>query len=150
VHNTGATFNPLEIKMKRISIDTFLRGALAADGFASGVLGVLLFALPDTLAGLLGLADMLLRDVGLFLMAYGVFVGVLATRPRTAAALVWIIIIGNVLWAIGSLALIAGAWVGPNLLGYAFVIVQALAVGVFAGLQLIGVRRTAAPVVAAS
>jgi len=150
VHNTGATFNPPETTMKRIPMNPFLRGALAADAFASGVLGALLFALPHTLAGLLGLAEMLLRDVGLFLMAYGVFVGVLARRQRPPAALIWVIIIGNVLWVIGSLALTASAWVAPTLLGYVFAIVQALAVGAFAGLQLIGVRRTAAPVAAAS
>lgn len=127
--------------MNRIPMNLFLRGALAADAFASGVLGALLFALPHTLAVLLDLAEPLLRDAGLFLMVYGAFVGLLATREHPPTALAWAIIIGNALWVIGSLVLIASPWVAPSLLGYAFVAVQAIAVGVFAELQFIGLRR---------
>ena len=46
----------------------------------------------------------------------------------------------NVLWVVGSAVVLFG-FVAPTLLGYAFVIAQAIVVGVFAELQFIGLRR---------
>lgn len=50
----------------------------------------------------------------------------------------------NGLWLVGSLALLLSGTVQPTMLGTAFVVVQALAVAVFAELQFIGIRRAAA------
>ncbi len=50
----------------------------------------------------------------------------------------------NVLWVAGSIGLLMSGYVAPTMLGHAFVIAQALAVGVFAELQFIGLRRTQA------
>lgn len=47
----------------------------------------------------------------------------------------------NVLWVAGSIALLLGGQVAPTTLGYAFVIMQAVVVGVLAELQFIGLRR---------
>lgn len=134
--------------MKRIPMTLFLRRALTADAIASAAMGLLLLSLPGTLSELFNLTRAL-QYVGVFLVAYSAFVGWLALRPRPAAALVWTIIVGNVIWVAGSLVMLASAWIAPNALGYAFVVAQALAVGVFAELQLIGVRRTATPLTAA-
>ena len=66
-------------------------------------------------------------------------------RARTSrAAAVKAIIALNVLWVLGSVGLLVSGWVAPTVLGYAFVIVQAIVVGVFAELQFIGLRRTGA------
>ena len=87
--------------------------------------------------------------MGLFLIGYAAAVGALATRQRPLAILVWAVVIGNALWLIDSILVVAGAWVAPTSLGYAFVVAQALAVGVFAELQFVGLRR-AVPLAAAA
>lgn len=58
-------------------------------------------------------------------------------------------IIGNALWLLQSLAVALSDWIAPTTLGYAFVLAQAMAVGVFAELQFIGVRK-AMPLAAAA
>jgi hypothetical protein len=49
---------------------------------------------------------------------------------------------GNAAWIIASIALLFSGAVTPNLLGEAAVAMQAIAVGVFAELQYIGLRRS--------
>jgi hypothetical protein len=129
--------------MKSITMNPFLRGALALDAIASGAMGIGLSAAPGLLGGLFGLPAELLIYAGMFLIVYAAFVAWLALRQRPESSLVWLVIVGNGLWVIASLALMASGWVAPSALGYAFVIVQALAVGVFAELQFVGVRRAA-------
>jgi hypothetical protein len=53
-----------------------------------------------------------------------------------------LVIGGNVLWVIGSVALMVGGWIAPNRLGYAFIGAQAVAVAVLAALELAALRRT--------
>jgi hypothetical protein len=59
---------------------------------------------------------------------------------------VWVVIGLNAMWVVESGLLLIGDWVQPTTLGIAFVIAQAVAVGVFAELQYFSVRtsRTAA------
>jgi len=52
------------------------------------------------------------------------------------------VILINALWVAASIVLLLSGWVAPNALGTVFVIVQALAVAVFADLQYLGVRRS--------
>ena len=59
---------------------------------------------------------------------------------------VWAVIVLNVVWVANSLLLLASGWVAPALLGYAFVMGQAVVVAVLAELEFIGLRRAAAPV----
>jgi len=53
----------------------------------------------------------------------------------------WLVIGGNGLWTLASFALLFGHWLSPNLLGEAMIAGQALAVGVIAELQYIGLRK---------
>jgi len=57
-------------------------------------------------------------------------------------ALVWLVIVGNTAWTLGSIALLFSGAVSPNLLGEVFVVAQAIATGVFAELQFIGLRKS--------
>jgi hypothetical protein len=91
------------------------------------------------LEGLLGLPGALMREAGLVLVPYVAFVAWVGTREAISRPAVQAIIAMNLLWVAGSVALFA--FVTPNLLGYAFVIAQAIVVGVFAELQFIGLRR---------
>ena len=124
----------------------FLRRALLADAVVSGAMALLLTFGAGYLTTLLNLPEALLRESGLFLIAYAAFVGILGTRATMPKALVLVVIVGNAAWTLASVGLLVSGEVSPNLLGQAFVVMQAIAVGVFAELQFIGLRRSAAAV----
>ena len=90
----------------------------------------------------------MLRETGLFLIAYTALVGWLATRQSMPKLLVTIVIAGNAAWTVASIALLFSGAVTPNLLGEAFVAAQAIATGVLAELQYIGLRRSGGVVAA--
>ena len=119
-----------------------LRRALLADAIFSGVSAVGLTLGAGAFAALLNLPEALLRESGLFLIAYTALVGWLGTRQSVLKALVLLVIVGNAAWTLGSIALLFSGAVNPNLLGEMVVVAQAIATGVFAELQYIGLRRS--------
>jgi uncharacterized protein YjeT (DUF2065 family) len=120
----------------------FLRRALLADAVFSGIAAVLFTVDAGALASLLDLPEALLRETGLFLIAYTALVGWLGTRASVPKALVMIVIAGNAAWTVASFALLFSGAVTPNLLGEIVVAAQAIATGAFAELQYIGLRRS--------
>jgi hypothetical protein len=120
----------------------FLRRAILADAIVSGAMALLLTFDARMLAPLLNLPEALLRETSLFLIAYAALVGWLGTRSSMPKMLVGTVIAGNAAWTLGSIALLFSGAVTPNLLGEAFIAVQAIATGVFAELQYIGLRRS--------
>ena len=119
-----------------------LRRALLADAGISGGTGALLAAGADPLSGLLGLPPGLLFWAGIVLLPFAAILVYLGTRARVSRAAAWIVVGGNVFWALASLVLLATGWVAPTMLGYAFTIFQALVVALFAELQYFGIRRS--------
>src|SRR3954466_16407103 len=99
----------------------FLRRALLADALVSGAMAVLLAAGGAALAPRLNLPEVLLRETGLFLIAYAALVGWLASRAAMLKPLVWVVIAGNAAWASASMLLLVSGAVTPNLPGEAFV-----------------------------
>jgi len=126
----------------------FLRRAILADAIFSGASAVLLSLGAGPLVPLLNLPEPLLRETGLFLIAYAALAGWLGTRQAMPKALVVIVIAGNAAWTIASIALLFSGWVNPNLLGESLVAMQAMAVGAFAELQYIGLRKSGGAVTA--
>lgn len=120
----------------------FLRRAILADAVFSGASAVLLTLGAGVLAPWLNLPDALLRETGLFLVAYATLVGWLGTRQAMPKPLVVIVIAGNAAWMLASIALLFSGAVTPNLLGEAFVVAQAIVVGALAELQYVGLRRS--------
>jgi hypothetical protein len=120
----------------------FLRRAILADAIFSGASAVLLTLGAGPLAPLLNLPEPLLRETGLFLIAYAALVWWLGTRQAMPKPLVLIVIAGNAAWTLTSIALLFSGWVNPNLLGEVLVAMQAIAVGAFAELQYIGLRKS--------
>jgi hypothetical protein len=59
-----------------------------------------------------------------------------------------LVIAGNAAWTVGSIALLLSGAVTPNLFGEVFIVAQAIATGVFAELQYIGLRRSSGEVAA--
>jgi hypothetical protein len=125
-----------------INPSPFLRRAILADAIFSGASALLLTFGAGALAPWLSLPEALLRETGLFLIAYAALVGWLGTRQSMPKALVMIVIAGNAAWTIASIALLFSGAVTPNLLGEAAIAIQAIAVGTFAELQYIGLRRS--------
>ena len=127
---------------------TFLNRALLADAIFSGVAALALTLGAGVLAPVLNLPEALLRETGLFLIAYTALVGWLAARSSVPKALLLLVIVGNAAWTLGSIALLFSGAVAPNLLGQIFIVAQAIATGVFAELQYVGLRRSDAAVAA--
>lgn len=126
------------------SSPAFLRMALLLDAVASGATALLVLVATGFLADLLALPAALLRGAGLILIPYVAFVAYLGLREQAPRPAVWMVIIANALWAAASLLLLVSGWLAPTMLGYAFVIAQALVVAVFGELQYVALRRQAA------
>ena len=125
-----------------------LRRALLADAVFSGVSALGLTFGAGALASLLNLPEALLRETGLFLIAYTALVGWLGTRQVVPKSLVVLVVAGNAAWTIASIALLFSGAVTPNLLGEIVVVAQAIATGVFAEVQFVGLRKSEGAVAA--
>jgi len=124
-----------------ITQSLFLRRALVLDAVVSGATALLLVTAAGLLANVLALPEGLLRYAGVVLVPFVIFVGYLARQPNAPRAGVLSIIMLNVGWVLASIWLLLGDKVRPNALGAAFIIVQAVAVALFAELQYVGLRR---------
>jgi hypothetical protein len=131
-----------------INPSLFLRRAIVGDAIITGAMAVLLVAAAGVLAPLLNLPESFLREVGIFLIVYAALVGFLGSRDLMPKLAVWLVIGANALWAIDSIALLFTSWVQPNMLGQAFVVMQAVTVAVIAELQYIGLKRSEQPAMA--
>jgi hypothetical protein len=131
-----------------ITPSQFLRLALVADAIFSGVSALGLTFGAGAFASLFNLPETLLLETGLFLIAYTALVGRLGSRTSVPKALVTIVVAGNAAWTLASIALLFSGAVAPNLLGEITVVAQAIATGVFAELQYVGLRRSEGTVVA--
>ena len=117
--------------------DGLLRFALKLDGVGSFGLGVLalLLDLP------LGLPRGLVVGLGVFLLAYGIGVFLLGTRP--IRPLVAVVVIGNAVWVLDSFLTAFAGWFPVTGLGVFLIVAQAIAVTGFITLQVLGLRRSA-------
>jgi hypothetical protein len=127
--------------MQSKSSFSLLRRVLAVDAVSSAAMGLGLLVLAPVLAPLLNLPLALLREAGVILLPFAALVGYLASREQPARAGVWTVIALNAVWSVDSILLLLSGWIAPTGLGYAFVIGQAVVVGVFAELEYVGLRR---------
>jgi hypothetical protein len=117
---------------------SLLRAVMRLDATVTGANGVAYLALAGPLEDLLGLSPALLRGVGAFLVAFAVFVAVAGTRVPLA------VIAANVAWAAGSIVAAIAGWGSPETAGTVWIVLQAITVGAFAELGLLGLRRARA------
>lgn len=124
-----------------LSSPRLLHLTLRADAASGIAMGLPLVAFAEPLATLLGLPAQLLLACGLALFPFAALMLLAARSARPPAALVWLVIGGNVAWVLGSVWL----WYTLPLtaLGQVFVIGQALAVLLLAELEFTGWRRLA-------
>lgn len=122
----------------------FLRRALLADAVVSGAAGLLMAGGAGPLQELLHVPAQLLLVAGLILIPYALELVLLTRRSLLSTPLVWAVIATNVAWALGSALILLTGIVHPNALGYAFLLVQAIAVAAFAEIQYVGLRKATA------
>jgi hypothetical protein len=132
--------------MKTIQTARLLKLALIVDAGASLGLAVLQLFMPSLLADYLSLPRLLVTGTGAFLVGYALMLVLVARTGRVWQFLVQFIIIGNVGWALGCLALAATSVVTPSGLGMAFLSLQAMAVLLFAWLEYAGLQASKAGV----
>lgn len=126
-----------------MSSPNFLRNVLRADALSCVASGLLQVAFPSQMAQLLGLPQALLAYTGEFLLVYAAVVAFISTRVPLPRPLIWLLVAGNLGWAVGCVLLLISDSVAPSMLGTAYVLVQAVTVGVLAELQFFGLRRSA-------
>jgi hypothetical protein len=135
-----------EFAMPFVHPSPLLRQALLADATTSAACGLLMVLGAGLLAELLRIPTALLLYSGLALFPWTAFLTYLATRERISRAAVWVVIGCNALWAADCLLLIVSGWIEPTAAGHAFIVAQALVVVMYAELQYVGLRRSAAAV----
>ena len=123
-------------------ITMFLKRVLLLDAASCLGMGAGLLIGATALAAPLGLSAALLGGAGL-LLPLGLFIGWLGLRAEAPAALVWLVILGNLGW-VGESLLVAFGRAGVSGLGIAFVTVQAAAVLGLALLEYAGLRAARA------
>lgn len=123
---------------------TFLRRVLTLDAVTSGAMGLMLIAGAGLLGPMLNLPVPLLRGVGLSLIPFVALVAYAATRSPASRSLALTVAVLNAVWVVASIGLLMSGLVAPNILGTVFVAAQAVVVGIFAELQIIGARRLVA------
>jgi len=127
----------------RVPISPFLRLVLLLDAAASGVMALLLIAGVGFLASLLAMPPSLLVWAGFLLVPWTILLLVISRRSEVPRLVLIDVVAVNALWVAASFGILVAGLVTPNLLGTAFIIVQAVAVAGFAVLQLAGLRRQA-------
>jgi uncharacterized membrane protein YdcZ (DUF606 family) len=126
-----------------MSSPNFLRNVLRADALSCVACGVLQVVFTGQMAQLLGLPEALLAYTGEFLLVYAAVVAFVSMRDPLPRPLVWVLLAGNLGWAIACALLLVSSLVAPSMLGTAYVVAQALTVAVLAELQFFGLRRSA-------
>jgi len=127
--------------MRFVVSSPLLRNVLIVDAAFSAASGVLLLAGGAALAGAFGLSPTLVLCVGVFCLVYAIFVGSLGLAPMLPRGIVWLVVAGNTIWAIESIALLSQ--VQPTSLGLAAIVGQATVVAALAAGQWIGLKRSA-------
>lgn len=128
--------------MRTVLPSPLLRGAFLLDAGISAGAGVL--QLLSGAAAWLGLPAPLLTETGLFLLVYAAALVLLARSRVLWALLVQGVVIGNGVWALACVAVLPSGWLAPSALGTGWLLLQAVAVLVFAAAQALGLARSAA------
>jgi hypothetical protein len=117
-----------------------LRLALRVDAVASAACAPVLVFGAGPVSGPLGLPHALLVTAGLLLLPIAVFMWLSAAAPTVRPAAVSAVLAINVLWILGSVAVVLVA--SPSPWGVAFVLAQAAAVAAILVTEALTLRRS--------
>lgn len=112
-----------------------LRHLLCVDAVTCAVMSPVLVAGSGYIGQLTRIPGDLLFHAGIALLPIAVFLALTAVRRPVPAFGAILIIIGNLLWMLGSVLLFVLPWISPNALGSAFIAVQAAIVLLLALLE---------------
>lgn len=135
------TISPTAAASRAKPADRLLRTALKIDAVACGLTGLGFIGTPRTHNDLFGLPAGLTLPTGVFLLLFAVAVWFTGSRRRIEPRAVIAVISANVAWVVASVAVIAAGWLELTSIGIGYVVLQALAVGILAELEFIGMRR---------
>lgn len=123
---------------------TSLRNVLLINAVSSGATGIGLVALAETVASLLGTtAAGAVMGVGIFLVVFAAGVLNEARQRTTRLTHVYIIIALDILWVLGSIAIVLLQLFQLSAIGYSAITAVALWVAAMAYLQIKGVKQIA-------
>ena len=121
---------------------SLLRIALKGNATFSIASGVVLVMAAPALARIMGIPwPLALTVTGVILLPFGLLLWRLAATQELAPTVGWIAVVLDVLWVVGSVALLLGGWLPLTAAGKWIVALLAEAVGLFAILEYLGVRR---------
>lgn len=113
---------------------------LAVDAATCAIMGLLLVIAASGLSELLGPPEILLTYAGIILLPIALFMALLARRSTPSPAGVWLVVVGNLAWVVGSVAVLAAF--EPNGIGIGFVLLQAAVVTILAFAEFTHVRAS--------
>lgn len=120
---------------------SFLRRILALDALSCAAMGLAMAPFAAALAPMLGLPAGLVRGAGWLLLPLALLIGWLAARPAPPRALVWAVILGNLIWIVESMIVLARHADALTAAGTALVAGQAAAVLALSALEYVGLAR---------
>ncbi|HAX24028.1 MAG TPA: hypothetical protein DCX80_03210, partial [Chloroflexi bacterium] len=88
-----------------------------------------------------------LRFAGVGLIPYAAFLLWVGLRKASSLALVRLLVTANLLWVVGSVALLFSSRIDPTALGVTFILIQAAMVSAFAALQHLNIRSLPHPTI---
>lgn len=119
--------------MSKFSNGLTLPWLLRLDSATCVAMGALLALASDLISNLTEIPAEVLIYAGLSLIPIAIFMALVSWRRLQQKLLTQVVVAGNILWVIGSLALLD--IVAPNGFGIVFILAQAGAVAVFALLE---------------
>jgi hypothetical protein len=120
---------------------TSLQSILALDAATCAIMGALLVFASGFIASITLVPAALLFWAGLLLLPIACFIGVFARTPIVPTFAVQMIVLGNALWVLVSVALPMFGLIFPNGFGWMFILSQAMVVAAFGGLEWFASRR---------
>jgi hypothetical protein len=135
-------FTHKESFMSIFASPQFLSRVMWLDAASCAATGALQLLPGDALARWTGLPNALLVGTGWFLLAYAAAAAWMASRASAPRRAIGLVVLGNLLWAVGCGALLLSAALNLSALGVAWVLVQAVVVVVLADLQWMGLRAS--------
>jgi len=121
--------------------DKFLRLALKLDAVVTSLNGLAYLVAASMLSDLFDLSTGFLRGIGVFLLVFGVGVWIVGTRSVISASAAGMVVVVNVIWVLASLVVAAAGLGDPSTIARVWIVMQAAVVGLFAVLQIIGLRK---------
>lgn len=125
--------------------DTFLRTVFRFNAVFGALSGVIFTLASNWLSRLSGIEPAYVFPVtGILLIGFAIWLARLSLQEKITNQLAWFVVTSDLLWVLGSLAVLIVGWPPLSVPGKWIVAALAEVVAVFAILQVIGIRKKGA------